>query len=170
MMANGEVPLNSWWRQSQRLWTSSNTKVRTLRFWAALDCPQKNMNTKATGGVHTFLITHRECMVTKPVILDVVQYEGVKPLDKGAIEKLARMSGVTDWKCWRGSTTSTSTCTSTTSHRLETLEGKYNKGTNRAENLLTTLFWQCEPCWELNYSKESLANLWILFTHSIRPH
>ena len=63
------------------------------------------MNTKATSGVHTFLITHRECMVTKPVILDVVQYEGVKPLDKGAIERFARMSGVTDWKRWRGSTT-----------------------------------------------------------------
>ena len=47
--------------------------------------------------------------------------------------------------------------------------GLDNAATNRAENLLN-LFLTLSPCWELNYSKQSAANRWILYQlHSTKP-
>ena len=87
--------------------------------------------------------------ITKPVIMDVVQYEGVNSPDCTSWQRGNREVFKVEW-----------------SHRLSCWSWwRDNKGTNRAENLLTTLFLQCElsSCWELNYSKQSRANPWRLY-------
>ena len=65
------------------------------------------------------------------------QYSGTWTLDKGATERV---------------------CAAEWLRRLS--EGFGQGGADRAENLLTRFFWQCElsDCWELNYSKHSPGN------------
>ena len=70
------------------------------------------------------------------------QYSGTWTLDKGATERV---------------------CAAEWLRRLS--EGFGQGGADRAENLLTRFFWQCElsDCWELNYSKQSPGNHRIPF-------
>ena len=66
---------------------------------------------------------------------------GLEHLTKGQQRGFARLSGCVDWA------------------------KALDKGADRAENLLTRFFWQCElsDCWELNYSKHSPGNHRIPF-------
>ena len=88
----------------------------------------------------------------------------IGPHDKGAIERLAPLtkkqySGT--WTLDKGAIERV--CAAEWLRRLS--EGFGQGGADRAENLLTRFFWQCElsDCWELNYSKQSPGNHRIPF-------
>ena len=112
-------------------------------------------NTPAPSGVYTLLTKYEWLQAAHGddkarVIMDVVQYEGVNPPDWTSLERGNREVCTDEW--W---------------HRLECWRGQQEHQSSRKS---AYAFSDTLNCWELNYSKQSAANRWMIYQlHSTTP-